>query len=182
MSLRFALLHHPLMTETPRLPLNLDDVRITLARDDDHPGILRLFEDGVIEGQTHGNDTGADIDFLRDGYFEDDGASGFWVARFGDDIIGMIGVQRTSSNAAEIRRLRVDTRYRRNGLGTLLVKKALGFCQERGYLKVILDVRIERVPAIALFEKFGFIHARTRDIEGRRLVDFYVDLYRQPKP
>jgi hypothetical protein len=42
-------------------------------------------------------------------------------------------------------------------------------------------VRIERGPAIALFTKFGFSLARSRDIDGRKLLDFYLDLYRDPK-
>jgi ribosomal protein S18 acetylase RimI-like enzyme len=169
------------MPDQPFANLNLDDVLVVPAEDQDHPRILRLFEEGVLEGQTHGNDTGADIDNIVEGYFSDGGASNFWVARYNGDVIGMIGVQSSGSNAAEIRRLRVDSRYRRQGLGTHLVRQALGFCKEKGYLKVVLDVRIERAPAIALFEKFGFIHARTRDFDGRRLVDFYFDLYRHPK-
>ena len=43
-----------------------------------------------------------------------------------------------------------------------------------------LDVRIERGPAIALFEKFGFQLTRTREHNGRRMLDFYLDLYREP--
>jgi ribosomal protein S18 acetylase RimI-like enzyme len=45
---------------------------------------------------------------------------------------------------------------------------------------VILDVRIERGPAIALFQKFGFQLARSREIAGRKMLDFYLDLYRDP--
>ncbi|MEM7228283.1 MAG: GNAT family N-acetyltransferase [Planctomycetota bacterium] len=166
------------MPDSPHI-LNLDQVRIDVATADDHPSIIRLYEEGVLERQTHGNDTGADIDNVQEAYFSDDGASSLWTARYDDEVIGMIGVQRAASNAAEVRRLRVDSRFRRKGVGTKLMAQALGFCQEKGYLKVVLDVRIERAPAIALFEKFGFLHARTRDIDGRKLVDFYVDLYRQ---
>ena len=54
-------------------------------------------------------------------------------------------------------------------------------CQRQGYLKVVLDVRIERGPAIALFQKFGFKHGRTREIGGRKLLDFYIDLYSDPR-
>ena len=40
---------------------------------------------------------------------------------------------------------------------------------------------IERGPAIALFQKFGFKHGRTREIGGRKLLDFYIDLYSDPR-
>lgn len=157
-----------------------ETVEIRLACEDDHAALRELFEQGVVEGQVHDNDTGADIDNLEEGYFADDGHSGFWVAVDGGEVIGMIGVQRTADNAAEVRRLRVREGHRRRGVGTQLMTQALTFCQRHGYLKVVLDVRIERGPAIALFEKFGFQLARSRDIDGRRMLDFYIDLYREP--
>ncbi|MCI0363990.1 MAG: GNAT family N-acetyltransferase [Phycisphaerales bacterium] len=156
----------------------LDHVLIRLARDDDHSFLCELFQESVIEGLVGDNDTGADIDNLREGYFEDGGQSGFWVACLTELVIGMIGVQKVGENAAEVRRLRVRGLYRRRGVGTLLMERALSFCRHQGYLKVVLDVRIERGPAIALFHKFGFKHARTREIGGRKLLDFYIDLYR----
>lgn len=167
---------------TKRAPehFDIDDVRVVPAEEADYPAALALFQQGLIEGQVRSNDTGADMENLQAAYFEDDGASGFWVAKYRDEVVGMVGVQQTADNAAEIRRLRVADDFRRRGVGTKLMEQALAFCQRHGYLKVILDVRIERGPAIAMFEKFGFLLARTRDIGGRKLLDFYVDLYRDP--
>ena len=163
------------------MDISLERVEIRQARDDDHAALRVLFQQGVVEGQVRDNDTGADIDNLHEGYFADEGHSGFWVAVCDGQVIGMVGVQRTAENSAEIRRLRVGHDYRRRGVGTLLMKEALSFCQRHGYLKIVLDVRIERVPAIALFEKFGFQLARTREVDGRKLLDFYIDLYREPR-
>lgn len=160
---------------------DLEDLQIMLATESDFTAIRELFHEGLIEGHIRDSDTGADIDNLRDAYFGDDGASGFWVAKHSGVVVGMIAVQQTGENAAEIRRLRVRDGFRRRGVGTLLVKHALTFCQRQGYLKVVLDVRFDRGPAIALFEKFGFVLARTRDIGGRKMLDFYVDLYREPE-
>jgi putative acetyltransferase len=157
-------------------------VHIRLACDHDHPALRELFHESLLEGLIGDNDTGADIDNLDEAYFADDGDSAFWVAQFEDRVIGMIGVQKVADNSAEVRRLRVRGTYRRRGVGTLLMERALSFCQHKGYLKVVLDVRIERGPAIALFQKFGFKHGRTRDIGGRKLLDFYIDLYhREPR-
>ncbi len=167
------------MTSQPD-QFKLEEVVVALAAEADHPDVYRLYEEGVLEGQVRDNDTGADVDNLHAGYFDDEGASGFWVARHQGQVVGMVGVQRTSDNSAEIRRLRVHSDFRRRGVGTLLMKNALQFCRDKGYLKVVLDVRIERAPAIALFEKFGFLHGRTREIDGRKLLDFYLDLYREP--
>lgn len=154
---------------------------IRTARDEDLTALRELFQESIIEGLVGDNDTGADIDNLHEGYFADEGQSGFWVAVYDNLVIGMIGVQKMAENSAEVRRLRVRNAYRRRGIGALLMERALAFCKRQGYLKVVLDVRIERGPAIALFEKFGFKHGRTREIGGRKLLDFYIDLYRDPR-
>jgi ribosomal protein S18 acetylase RimI-like enzyme len=160
----------------------LHPIQIRMARPEDHPAVCALFSDGVIEGHVRDNDTGADIDNLQEGYFSDGGASSFWVALLDADVIGMIGVQRTSDDVAEVRRLRVHERFRRLGVGTRLMEQALHFCRERGYLKVVLDVRIDRGPAIALFEKFGFKLNRVRDVNRRKMLDFLLDLYSDQGP
>jgi ribosomal protein S18 acetylase RimI-like enzyme len=160
---------------------SLEDVILRLATPADYATIGALFRESLLDGQLRDNDTGADIDNLEEGYFSDEGASAFWVATFGEQIIGMIGVQRTGDGIAEVRRMRVRKPYRRRGIGTLLMQHAIEFCREHDYLKVVLDVRVERGPAIALFEKFGFTHTRTRDIGNRRTMEFYIDLYSEPK-
>ena len=158
----------------------LGQVKIRRASEGDHPTVRQLFQAGLLEGHVPDNDTGADLEKLEEAYFSDEGHSAFWVAGCGDEVIGMIGVQWMADNAAEIRRLRVRDDFRRRGVGAKLVETALGFCRHHGYLKVVLDVRIERGPAIALFEKFGFQLARTREVDCRKLLDFYIDLYREP--
>ncbi len=168
------------MSQPRTSKLDLDAVQVRLASDLDHPALRELFQAGLLEGQVPGNDTGADLEQLHEAYFSDEGQSAFWVADFKQQIVGMIGVQKTAEDAAEVRRLRVREGFRRKGVGTKLMEEALRFCQHHSYLKIILDVRIERGPAIALFGKFGFQHTRTREVEGRKLLDFYIDLYRDP--
>ena len=159
---------------------NLDDVLVQPAQDEDYAAVRELFRAGLKEGLVPDNDTGADIETLHEAYFSDDGQSNFWVAKCGGEVVGMIGVQKTSEDTAEVRRLRVRQTHRRHGVGAKLVEQALAFCRHPSYLKVILDVRIERGPAIALFEKFGFQLARSREVEGRKMLDFYFDIYRDP--
>ena len=153
-----------------------DDMIIRCAVDEDVVVLRELFERSRIEGQTHENDTGADLDHLMAGYFECKDSC-FWVAEYKAWIVGMVGVQRISDNSAEIRRLRVRDSYRRKGIGTKLMQHAISFCREKQFLKVVLDVRIEREPAIRMFDTFGFLQGRERDLNGRQLRDFYLDLY-----
>lgn len=156
---------------------DLDAIRIEVATDDDLPEIQMLFRESLEEGQLRTNDTGADIENLAEAYLHDDGQSGFWVARQNGVTLGMVGVQQTGDSTAEIRRLRVRSDHRRRGIGTKLMEHALTFCKKHSYLKVTLDVRIERLAAIALFENFGFRLGRSRDIDGRKTLDFLLDLY-----
>jgi ribosomal protein S18 acetylase RimI-like enzyme len=92
-------------------------------------------------------------------------------------VVGMVGVQQFQKGKGEIRRLRVREDMRRRGIGTKLVEVALKFCQDHGYIKIELDTFMEREPAIRLFEKFHFRHDKTRNIAGKELMYFYLDLY-----
>jgi len=171
----------PVTTNEPDAGPPADDLEVRPAGLADQPAIAGLYTQGIDEGLVPSNDTGADIDHLASSYLGEDGLSGFWVAELGGRIVGMVGLLRMSDDAAELRRLRVDSRHRRRGIGTRLLEQAVAFCQHHGYLKVVLDVRIDRGPAISLFEKFGFKHARTRAVDGRELMDFYLDLYKEPE-
>ena len=104
-----------------------EEMVIRLATDGDITILRELFENSRLEGETRENDTGADLDFLKEGYFECKD-SGFWVAQYEEWIVGMIGVQRVSDNSAEIRRLRVRDSYRRKGIGKKLMLHAIEFC------------------------------------------------------
>lgn len=167
------------MAEAELENFDLKDVVVRLATQADQPSLLHLFQEGVREGHVPVNDTGADIDNLQEGYFEDEGDSAFWVATWREEVLAMIGVQKLEPNCVEMRRLRVKSEYRRHGIGSLLLEQALSFCREHHYLKVILDVRIDREPAIKMFETFGFMLSRSREVDGRKMLDFYFDLYRE---
>jgi len=147
----------------------------------DAPVCRKLYVEGLVGGKLAENDTGSDIDNIDAAYMKTEG-NHFWVACNPEgQIIGMIGVQHHDPGMAEIRRLRVHTDYRRRGIGTALMEKAVRYCQDRGYLKITLDTYMEREPALKLFEKFRFKHSRTRNVNGKELLYFYLDLYTSDK-
>src|SRR5205814_10465812 len=98
------------------------------------------------------------------------------------EVVGIIAVQMHRESEGEIRSLRVRQDARRRGIGAKLLEKALEWCKERGCLKVTLDTYMEREPALKLFEKFKFKHSRTRDVSGKSLLYFYLDLYSGDRP
>ena len=141
-----------------------------------------LYREGLIGGRIAENDTALDIDDIEQAYMCSPDCH-FWVAE-GDngEIVGMIGVQGHEEGVGEIRRLRVAQAHRRRGIGSALMERALRFCQERGYIKIALDTFMEREPAIRLFEKFHFRHSRTRNVNGKEVLHFYLDLYQTDRP
>jgi len=148
----------------------------------DQPKVSRLYTEGLLAGQIPPNDTGADIENIEEEYMRNERAH-FWIAEYEGEAVGMIGVAEDEPNHAEIRRLRVEPRYQSRGVAVKLLETALGFCHHHGYLKVVLDTRLETSPgaAIAIFDRFAFQHTRTRTVQGKEVVEFYLDLYREPK-
>lgn len=152
-------------------------VRIRSFRPSDQRGCQRMYLEGQIGGQIADNDTGFDISDIHAAYMKCPGGH-FWVAETPEgEIVGTIGVQQHDQGVGEVRRLRVRNDYRRRGIGSALMEAALGFCQEKGYLKVTLDTFMEREPAVRLFEKFRFRHSRTKKVNEKDLMYFYLDLY-----
>jgi ribosomal protein S18 acetylase RimI-like enzyme len=154
--------------------------RIRPYQPGDYAACQQLFAGGRIDGRVADDDTGADIDQIEKAYLKAGGQ--FWVAELTDpqhvgQVVGMIGVQQREQGSAEVRRLRVDVPFRRRGIGAALMDQALRYCQETGHLRIILDTYHEREPAIRLFEKFHFRHARTRRVGEKDLLYFYLDLY-----
>lgn len=154
------------------------DYFIRSFRGADLPACVQLYREGLLGGAIAENDTGLDIDDIDGAYMNSPGGH-FWVAEARSEVVGMIGVQHHEDDCGEIRRLRVRTDWRRRGIGSALIEKALKFCQDHGYLKITLDTYVEREPAIKLFEKFHFKHHRTRVVAGKEILHFYLDLYQR---
>lgn len=147
----------------------------------DRDACQRLFVEGLIGGKIAEGDTGTDLRCVESHYLGING-NHFWIAELSEGadagaVVGMIGVQGHGEGTAEIRRLRVDVRYRRRGIGLALMEQAVRFCKHHNYLRVILDTYMERDGAIRLFEKLHFRHGRTRHTDAKDLLYFYLDLY-----
>jgi ribosomal protein S18 acetylase RimI-like enzyme len=151
-------------------------VAIRSFRPCDLPACRELYVDGLLGGKLAENDSGLDIDDIESAYMRP--GNHFWVAEtIVPQVVGMIGVQHHDEGAGEIRRLRVRQDMRRRGIGSKLVETAVKFCHDQQYLKLTLDTFVEREAAIRLFEKFRFRHSRTRNVAGKDLMYFYLDLY-----
>ena len=57
----------------------------------------------------------------------------------------------------ELVHLVVGFQWRRKRLGTEMLQRAMDFCQERGYSRMVLDVSSSQAAALDMYKKFGFV-------------------------
>lgn len=146
----------------------------------DQQAVSRLYDKGLLTGQIAPNDSGADIDNMKEAYFDNE-RHHFWVAEVEGNVVAMIGVASDEKHTAEVRRLRVESDFQQTVIASKLLETAISHCKHHGYLKVRLDTRFERDTAVDMFDHVGFQHTRTKSMHGKDLLEFYLDLYRQDK-
>lgn len=156
---------------------DLDAVAVRSYLETDHAQVTHLYDQGLLAGQIAPNDSGADLDYIREAYFDND-RHHFWVAEVKGQCVGMIGVASDEDHTAEIRRLRVAKELQGTGIAAMLLETAISHCKHHSYLKIRLDTRFEKDEAVGLFDRVGFQHTRTRPTPGKETLEFYLDLYR----
>uniref|UniRef100_A0A3Q1BZU9 N-acetyltransferase domain-containing protein n=1 Tax=Amphiprion ocellaris TaxID=80972 RepID=A0A3Q1BZU9_AMPOC len=89
--------------------------------------------------------------------------NGFWVAEADingqSKVVGMVALAQDAGEGGygEMSHLIVVFPWRRKNLGSQLTRKALDFCKERGFARLVLDVSAPQTAAISLYQKFGFV-------------------------
>ena len=156
----------------------LDGLVVRSYEEADHDQVATLYNEGLLAGQIAPNDSGADLDYIREAYFDNE-RHHFWVADQGGRCVGMIGVASDEDHTAEIRRLRVAKDLQDTGIAAMLLETAIAHCKHHSYLKIRLDTRFEKDEAVGLFDRVGFQHTRTRPTPGKETLEFYLDLYRK---
>lgn len=86
----------------------------------------------------------------------------YWlVAEDNGQIAGYIGSQ-SVLDGADVMNLAVSPSYRRQGIGQALIKELVEHLRQRDIIALLLEVRVSNTPAIALYEKLGFVQAGRR--------------------
>ena len=91
------------------------------------------------------------------------------VAMEGGELVGYVGSQ-SSVDEADIMNVAVNPGWRRQGIAAKLINGLVAQLKNRGIHALMLEVRVTNAPAIALYEKLGFVEV------GRR-----KNYYRNPK-
>uniref|UniRef100_A0A3B4WR34 Probable N-acetyltransferase CML3 n=1 Tax=Seriola lalandi dorsalis TaxID=1841481 RepID=A0A3B4WR34_SERLL len=89
--------------------------------------------------------------------------NGFWVAEADvngqSKVVGMVASAQDAEDRSygEMSHMVVAFPWRRRNLGSQLMQKALDYCKEHGYTRLVLDISSPQTAAISLYQKFGFV-------------------------
>ena len=102
--------------------------------------------------------------------FED--YSVFYVVEDKGKIIGCVGLEDEGENIGKLRRLYIHKNYRKNGLGTKLLKKIESFALKNKFNKIILSTNKKLDGTIKFYQKHGFniYKEETHPWGGKRLL------------
>lgn len=138
-----------------------DEIVLRQALPTDASGIIAHVQEIIAEGVSFG------LDALPHGT-EDEAAwistlkpteSRYQVLVHQGRVIGVILVARLPRPSAHVAHLSmsVSKAYRRRGLGARLLQDAIRWGQDQSLFKLSLSVLATNLPAIALYEKHGFV-------------------------
>ena len=81
--------------------------------------------------------------------------SSYIVAKLGSKIVGFAGIK-IIMDEADIMNIVTKKSHRNQGIGTLLLENLILLSKELNLISLSLEVNEENIPAIHLYEKFGF--------------------------
>lgn len=90
----------------------------------------------------------------------------FFIAEDSGKIVGTAGVKEDAKEDALLRRLFVEERYRRRGYGSALVKRAIEFCRNKNYKRMIFRCTDRMSDAMRLCVKNGFKETEKLPVGG----------------
>jgi len=104
--------------------------------------------------------------------------SGLWVAEQSGQVLGSIGIVEGGGRMAQLRWLIVDPQARGLGVGRKLVDQVVNFSREHGYKGIFLWTIDSLLPAIRLYQSFGFELTETKPgkMGGITLTEQRMDL------
>ena len=85
----------------------------------------------------------------------------FFVAEIDKEIVGYVGLYKMG-NDGYITNIVISSLHRRKGIGYKLMSSVLDFAKRENMEHITLEVRESNIPAIALYEKLGFVKVGIR--------------------
>ena len=107
----------------------------------------------------------------------------FWVAEADGRLIGSVAVVEEGPDVGHIYWLRVAPQWQADyAVARRLAQTAANHAREVGFLKLISQVpREAEQRVVAYYHQMGFEFSRAREVDGRHVLEFYLDLYARPE-
>lgn len=86
-----------------------------------------------------------------------------YFAKVGDEFIGTVSLIKKSDKVYELAKLAVTEKAKGRGIGNVLMKKCVETCIAQKAQTMILYTNRKLVPAIKLYEKFGFVEVKPKE-------------------
>ena len=156
-------------------PSDNDQLQLRRYLETDHDEVVRLHHLGL---EQFGADAGPgpwddDLEDIPSHYFE---RGDFIVGTMDGRLVAMGAVRGVSSEAAEIKRMRVLQGFQRRGFGHQILEALETRAADLGYARLFLDTSEYQVPAQAFYLKHGFREVRRDDSTQPALIHFEKDL------
>lgn len=146
-------------------------IRQYIPTDTDQIKILNIKAIQAITIPYSGENLHKDLDDIENGYIKNKGE--FLVGVIENQIIAMGALSRVSENIAELKRMRVDPDFQRNGFGQKMLVSLEKRAKELGYNTIQLDTTIKLIGAQKLYEKNGYIEVRRETMGWPEETIFY---------
>ena len=104
-----------------------------------------------------------DLEMLADPHRFIAGGGRVLLARWDDEIVGMVMVELQGEGQCELLKLGVREEYRGRGVGSALMEAALQAARDAGQTRVVLTSNHKLKAALNLYEKFGFEYVEYSD-------------------
>lgn len=141
------------------------DLKFRLAEKDDLPAIIRLLRDDQL-GSMREAEASHLYDAAMDAIVADPNHE-LTVAEMNKEVIGtfhLVVIQHLTHQAmkrAQIEGVRVDSRFRRRGIGKTMLRYAVERGRQRGCGVVQLTTDKRRAEAVPFYESIGFVASHT---------------------
>jgi N-acetylglutamate synthase-like GNAT family acetyltransferase len=145
-------------------------------RQGDAKGVKDLILSILIKEYPFDKSAYSDSDLDRIGEVYGGRNDAFFVVEEQGAVVGTAGVKEDSPEDALLRRLFVDIQRRRLGYGTELLEKAIAFCREKRYRRVIFRCTDRMTDAMNLCLKKGFIETENLEVGGFRIHKLVLDV------
>ena len=85
-----------------------------------------------------------------------DPGGGIILCKKGNDYVACAGIRKINNKTAELKRMFVQPTYQGQGIGKILLEKAIEFARSANYYCIRLDTLNHMLPAINLYKQYGF--------------------------